>query len=571
MDSVKREQIGILAAHRMAVSLGAVFAGLLTLGVLWSSFETQLLLLWFAILLIVAFARWWMAEKIADLGADLDDNNWLVPCLIASSFVNGIVWGSVLIVFFPDNPLSLALLLGLHASYVSAAATSTSIFLPVFFGFSLTSSLLLCVGLLLAGASLYWPFVALTMIYLTVSIQLGLKNNSAFTEQIRLRFENNALMAELRDQRDRAENAMQAKNSFLAAASHDLRQPVHALGLFVDSLESYQQSDAAHRILDKIRQATGSLGSLFHGLLDISKLDAGIIENEPQHFELDNLLEGIQSEFQGLANEKNLALKFPINTGLIVNADPGLLERIVRNLISNAIKYTTDGVVSLRVSRVPGDEIRIDVVDTGRGIPDSELDNIFSEYHQLENPERDRQRGMGLGLSIVRRLCNMMEIPIMVQSELGRGSTFSVIVPEGDGRKLLSARQIEPTDRDLAGRRIIVIDDELPILEGMYEILSSWGCDVITADSPAVAMEKVNIFGIPDIVIADLRLRDNENGLDTIRAIRDRFKNEIPAILVTGDTAIEQLQQTLAASVRVLHKPVSPNKLRNAIVDQMMG
>lgn len=592
MDPVKQEQIEILVAHRLAITLGAVAAGLLVLGVLWQSFDAASLMVWFGALVTVAYYRWWLSVRIkkrSDLSAkDLADNELAINelavnhkdaaatsshrfFLTASAVTNGIVWGSILIVFFPDDPMTIALVLGLHASYVSAAASSTSIYLPVFFGFVATSSVMVCVGLIVAGVERYWPFAMLMFLYMIVTIQLGLKNNRGFTEQIKLRFENTALMKELVDQRDRAESAMRAKNSFLAAASHDLRQPVHALGLFVDSLESYQDSEAALRILHKIRQATGSLGSLFHGLLDLSKLDAGIIENEPEEFELDYLLEGVQSEFFGLAAEKNLDLRFPQNTGIVVDADPSLLERIIRNLISNAIKYTTVGHVTLQVKEVAGDGVRLDVIDTGRGIPESEFDNIFSEYHQLENPERDRQKGMGLGLAIVRRLCNMMGIPVTVQSEIGVGSTFSVVVPAGEGTRVVLRQSPEQIDQDLNGRRIVVVDDELPILEGMYEVLSSWGCDVITADSPQIAMEKVNVFGLPDLVIADLRLRNNETGLDTIRTIRDRFRHEIPAILVTGDTAVEQLQQTLSASVNVLHKPVSPRRLRNAIVEQMMG
>ncbi len=572
MDSITKEQIKILAAHRLAIAVGAVSTGVLIVAVLQKHHDISKLLVWFVLLMSIAGLRWWLFVYISKHGTEAKiSGNKLVYCLIAGAFANGIVWGYVHVGFFPGDPLTLALVVGGHAAYVSAASSSTSIYLPVFFGFVVTSSMMLAIGFLLADASLYWPFVVLTIIYLLVSIQLGVKNNTAFTEEIRLRFENIALLSEVRDQRDRAESAMESKNSFLAAASHDLRQPVHALGLFVDSLESYQQGEAAHRILEKIRQTIDSLGSLFHGLLDLSKLDAGVIENNPRHFEIDNLLVGIYSEFQGLAYEKGIDLKFPMVSDIVVHADPNLLERILRNLISNAIKYTAKGEVSLRIISVPGDELRIDVVDTGSGIPEAELENIFSEYHQLEKPERDRQRGMGLGLAIVQRLCDMTNIPIMVQSELDRGSTFSLIVPRGDIHKITTTLPRVHADTDLAGRRVVVIDDELSILDGMNAILTSWGCDVMTADSPEVAMLKLNVFGVPDVVIADFRLRDNANGLDTIRLIRDRFRNEIPAILVTGDTAIEKLQQTLVASVRVLHKPVSPDKLRDAILDQIIS
>jgi len=426
-----------------------------------------------------------------------------------------------------------------------------------------------CAGFLYNGGSTYISHAVLLLLFLLTCIGLGSRNNKSLTEQILLRFKNIELMSELVDERDKAQSAMLGKNRFLAAASHDLRQPVHALGLFLDSLEGQPQTDASKGILGKIRQSTAALSALFHGLLDISKLDANVVENMPHDYRIDGMLSILKTDFLGSAHKKGLELDIPDNTDAVVFVDAGLLERILRNLLSNAINYTQGGSVKLTVEPTtesdPTTGIKISISDTGQGIPDSELENIFSEYHQLENPERDRQKGLGLGLAIVRRLCELMGVAITVESAEGVGSSFSIIVDEGSVTAETTTQASRPT-ADLSRKRVIVIDDERDILDGMESVLGSWGCVIRTAETLAAVRSLLEDFGQPDVIIADFRLRDNESGLDIIEAIRDEYNTDIPAILITGDTAPERLRQAAKASVELLHKPVEPTRLRSAIV-----
>ena len=566
-NDVTLEQIRILISHKTGITWGTAAVGLLTTAALWTTASTAGLLVWLFLSFVLSFIRWHLFsayEKKSEGDQFLQRRYW-GNVFTVFSVINGLFWGSLTFLFFPEEHYYLALLLGLHACYISAAASSTSIYLPTFYGFIVTSSVVFFTGFLVMGGLEFWPHAILIAIYGAAIVVLGLRNNRSLTQQILLRIENASLMEELVGQRDRAESAMLGKNRFLAAASHDLRQPVHALGLYVDSLEKHQSSEESRRILGKIRQSTAALAGLFHGLLDISKLDANVIENEPEHFNLDGLLSVIQTDFQNTAAQKGLNFYVDSKTGVALYADEGLLNRILRNLVSNALNYTDVGSVSVTVEpEEPAGYFKIAVSDTGRGIPPEEHANIFSEYHQLENPERDRQKGLGLGLAIVRRLCSLMEIPIRVQSVPGEGSCFTINVKGGELG--FHGSEAGPDEiRELSGYRIVVIDDELDILDGMQEILSGWGCKVSTAESTESAKLAVRSFGSPDLIIADFRLRGDDSGLSTIEMIRDEFNMEIPALLITGDTAPGRLREAANASVEVMHKPVEPARLKAAI------
>lgn len=568
---VKIEQLKVLFSHKSAITVGGMLVALLTAAVLWSGADHIVLALWFVAMCVVALIRWWVCDNYLQLPTRQQDHQmerWSRIFTILS-IINGVVWGSLALLHWPAGNYYIALLLGLHSCYVAAAASSTSIHLPTFYGFVIPSTFLYAIGFLYHGGLEFIPHAVLLFLFLMVCSVLGSRNNKSLTEQILLRFKNIELMAELVDERDKAQNAMLGKNRFLAAASHDLRQPVHALGLFLDSLEGQPQTEASKRILGKIRQSTAALSALFHGLLDISKLDANVVENVPHDYSVDALLSILKTDFQGSAQKKGLQLNIPEDTGAIVYVDSGLLERILRNLLNNAINYTQEGSVSLSVDRTsdddPSEGIKISISDTGKGIPDGELENIFSEYHQLENPERDRQKGLGLGLAIVRRLCELMGVSITVESEENVGSTFSIIVDEGSATAETTKQILKPTV-DLYSKRVIVVDDEKDILDGMESVLGSWGCVIATAETLSNVRQLLQEFGEPDVIIADFRLRDNESGLDVIEAIRDEFNTDIPAILITGDTAPERLQQATKASIELLHKPVEPTRLRSAIV-----
>jgi len=261
---------------------------------------------------------------------------------------------------------------------------------------------------------------------------------------------------------------------------------------------------------------------------------------------------------------KGLTLRIDTPTDLHALVDPALLERIVTNLVSNAINYTDQGYVEIKTAVIATGEIELSVIDTGRGIPASEHENIFSEYHQLENPERNRQKGLGLGLAIVHRLCALMSVPIKVTSSPGQGSCFTITLLRGEQPTV--TRVDEALELVSQGINVVVIDDETDILEGMHKILTNWGCHAVPATSTAEALAALQDYNVePDIIVADFRLKGEDSGLEAISAIREEYNWEIPSILVTGDTAPERLQQAAKASVKVLHKPVEPNQLKSML------
>ena len=562
---IRQEQIRMLYAHRLSVLAGSFVIGLISTVVLWQSADKQLLAVWFSMTAILVVIRWRLTDDYHRKSREEQDEryqHWALQ-FTTGSFVNGILWGVVPLIPYTENANNFSLILIMHAGYISGAALATSIYLPALLAFVLPSSVLFVIGTLVRGLE-NWPYAFLIVCYLITIVIYANRNNRSVMEQVMLRLENAELLTNLRAQRDKAERAVMDKNRFLAAASHDLRQPVHALGLFVSSLKTREDPEQRRYILGKISQSTEALASLFHGLLDLSKLDAKVLENNPETVNLDELMSVIESQFQYTASEKNLELHVENTTQLAAFVDGALLERILRNLVSNAIKYTIAGSVSVVIESKSDQLLTIAVKDTGIGIEHSEFENIFSEYHQLRNPERDRRNGLGLGLAIVRRLCQLMNIPISVDSEPGRGSVFTLTLPKAD------KRQITPTTPNVASvghesLSIVVIDDEQDIVDGMERLLTDWGHKTIVATSIEGALSALEDESAPDAIIADFRLRGEASGLDAIKIICDEFNCDIPALLITGDTAPERLIEAASASVPVLYKPVEPAALREAL------
>jgi len=570
-ERISQEVARILHDKRQAMLIGSLGVSAMLTLFLWPVGPKVGLLAWMFANIVLFAVRWRIAQGYVN--ASVEEQNarhrhW-TKWFTVGSFVNGFIWGLVPILFFTPDFRHFAVVLVLHAGYVGGAASGTSATLSrgisTYYAFSIPATLLFMLGIIINGGPEWYGFVLMVAFYTVTTSFMANTNNQSLIEQIRLRLENTDLLAEVSDQRDRAESAMMAKNRFLAAASHDLRQPVHALGLFAGTLESHLHAPEPKRILNKIKQSVTALGGLFHGLLDISKLDANVVENIPEHISLDRLLSPIQAEFEETARGKGLTLRISTNTDEVAYVDSSLLERILRNMVSNAINYTDAGTVSLDVTSADRNQLIICVADTGKGIPQAELENIFSEYHQLENPQRDRQRGLGLGLAIVRRLCALMQIPINVTSEVGVGSSFSVTIPAGQRSKLKMSPIISADEIIHNQLRVIVIDDELDIIDGMEKVLKDWGCYTISATSTKAALIALADEDTPDIIIADFRLLGDDSGLHAINQIRDEFNSDIPALLVTGDTAPEILKQASAASVQIMHKPVEPDQLKNML------
>lgn len=365
-----------------------------------------------------------------------------------------------------------------------------------------------------------------------------------------------------------AEQANAAKTRFLAAASHDLRQPIHALGLFFAELSDRVYSPETALVIGQIEDAISAINSMLNALLDVSKLDAGVVTPAIESFELTELFTRLQTEFQPIALENHNTLR--IRPALaVVNSDPAMLERMLRNLIGNALRYTENGRV-LVAARPRGQNIEIRVLDTGPGIPDDQLEEIFIEFHQLRNPARDRRQGLGLGLAIVKRLATLLQHKVKVASRLGRGSCFSITLPLARAATRPETVQAQATspcpNYSLAGRRVLVVDDDHAVLEGMQGLLARWGCRVITAASPVEAMEKLAANQQKlELLIIDYRLPDNVSGIDTARNLQDCLGYPVAVLIITGDTGPERLREADASGYPLLHKPVQPAKLRSTL------
>ena len=387
------------------------------------------------------------------------------------------------------------------------------------------------------------------------NVQLARGFNASFIAVQNARFENSDLAAELRVQKEAAEAATLAKSRFLAAASHDLRQPVHALSLFVGALHGTELPADAHRLLDHIQTSVASVDGLFASLLDISRLDAGVVTAKAETFPIQPLLERIARDHAADAAQKHIALRLYASSAFVVT-DQLLLERVLRNLVSNAIRYTDHGRVVIGCRR-HGDAVSVQVLDTGRGIPAAAREQIFEEFHQLHEPGNERNPGLGLGLAIVRRLCELLSLPLSLTSTESRGSCFSVDVPLAASPTLSEAAD-EPGILTQPAGLILVIDDNDGIREAMGALLRRWGHETVVAATGETMLALAD--RTPDLIIADYHLGQSANGLQTIAALRKHFGATVPAMIITGDTALD------VPDILVLRKPVPHARLRASVL-----
>lgn len=366
------------------------------------------------------------------------------------------------------------------------------------------------------------------------------------------------------------EQANLAKSRFLAAASHDLRQPLHALGLFAAQLRTEKDPAERVRIEERIESAVGAMNELFTALLDISKLDTRTLSPAIMDVPLARILARVESAFAGPAREKGLRLRVVASRAWI-RSDPIFLERIALNLVSNAVRYTTRGGIVVGCRRRQS-ALRFEVWDTGDGIPDSHLVEIFDEFVQLDR-HKGRGTGLGLGLAIVQRLCDLMGHQLSVRSRVGKGSCFAVELPLADAPPESPnepAHADAPPDRHLHEKLIVIVDDDSLVVEGMSGLLRSWGYGAVAANSAEMALAALPARRrSPDLIISDYHLTQGESGIEAICKIRKAFSADIPAFLVSGDVSPDRLRDAQDAGYTLLHKPVRPMALR-AIVTRFL-
>lgn len=357
------------------------------------------------------------------------------------------------------------------------------------------------------------------------------------------------------------EAANLAKSRFLAAASHDLRQPLHAVGLFVALLHGRLCASERKLVVARIEAALAATNELFNALLDISKLDSGAFTPNVTAFPVAQLLGQIETTFAEAAREKGLSLRV-VHNGAWIRSDFILVERIVFNLIANAIRYTQRGGIVVGC-RKRSDGLRIEIRDSGAGIPADQQEKIFGEFYRLAEPDRERGAGLGLGLAIVDRLCQLLDHSREIRSVPGKGSMFAVTIPIASPVAMPRPEAPNRERRMSKGKLVLVIDDDPFTLEGMDGILRSWGCQVITADTDSKALKALTkVSAPPDLIISDYHLSSGRSGLEIIERLRAALSLQIPAFLISGDINPAPTSEAEARGFHILHKPVSPMALR---------
>ena len=373
--------------------------------------------------------------------------------------------------------------------------------------------------------------------------------------------------AELRLKKEEAELATLAKSRFLASASHDLRQPMHALGLFMGRLLQLPHDDETRHLIGRIDAAVHALQNLLDALLDISRLEAGVLRARTRHFPVADLFKRLRADEAGVAAQKHLDLRLRPSP-LWLASDPVLLHRVLLNLVSNALRYTRSGGV-LVACRRRADHARIEVWDTGIGIPPESRSEIFTEFVQLDRSEREPGQGLGLGLAIVERTARLLGHPLGLSSRLGRGSCFFVEVPLAPAGESPEEPEPSPSQTQFEGISVLIIDDDALVRNGLSTLLESWGCSVLSAANQSDAERQLQRFGPVDLVACDYRLSHGDNGIDVLQRLRLGAALTCPAFLISGDTDPRLVQLANAAAITLLHKPLRPSRLR-ALMDQLL-
>jgi PAS domain S-box-containing protein len=366
-----------------------------------------------------------------------------------------------------------------------------------------------------------------------------------------------------KDALTKADRANQAKSRFLATASHDLRQPLQTLGLLNGTMRRVVADPDLLAMLAQEEQAIGAMSRLLNTLLDISKLESGAIEPQIEDFEVAPLFEELRAEFAGLASSKGLAFRIDPGTAC-AHSDPSLVGQVLRNLVSNAIKYTQRGFVEVR-GRRDGDVVRIEVRDSGIGIPADQLSHIYDEFYQVSVPANRTREGYGLGLSIVQRVVKLLDLGIEVTSRLGEGSSFSVSLPAGTAGAAQRERPVRQHDAADTGsraqRRVLLIEDDPGVRNATRMLLKVAGYHVVAAGSLTEAVERAAETDGLDLIVTDYHLEGTETGLQAIAAVRNRLGRELPAILVTGDTSPAVRDLPCVGKLRTVSKPIHADEL----------
>lgn len=603
--SVAAELIGLLYRHVPAVLAANLANSGLMVAALWPNADRPLLAGWAAAVVGLTLTRGVLGLSYRRRSAT--GVRWGRRYTVGAA-LSGTLWGSSALLFIhPGDPTALILVSFVIGGMGAGAVTSLSAHMPAFYLYLLCSMVPFEVRLLSLGDRVSLAMSGMALVYIIGLLIIGRHFNSALVRALVLNEENQRLLAtreqevqqrtaalqatnaeleweiaerkktedKLEEARAEAEQANQAKSRFLAAASHDLRQPLQSMFLFASTLHRFVVGKKGVEALVRIERGLDTLKGMLDSLLDLSRLDVNVVEPRIASVPLRPMLDEILDAYRRIAISKGIALRHGAMVEVQVRSDQILLGRMVRNLVENAIRYTERGTIVLSSRRV-GDRVCIEVEDTGIGIAPDQLERIFEEFHQVGNPERDKARGLGLGLAIIQRLSAILDHPVEVRSQLGVGSTFAILVPLAAAVLPSTAAAASPAAAEVPAAiakrlQVVVIDDDPMVLLALSAILEQWGYGVVMAGSQDEAIEQLRarappdrsapVLPAPDLIVADYRLRNGRTGIDAIRAIRAGCGVEVPSIVLTGETGTECVTDAEAIGAIILHKPVTPHEL----------
>lgn len=522
-----------------------------------------LFLILFRALLLHAF------NKVSNTNFSAD--SWVLYFAIAIAF-SGLLVGSTAVLFMDFqnsiSPIFLSIVIfGTLAG--SLGALSNFKFLYYLYGF-LSIFPLALVFYIEGGA---YPYLSLMLVIFLLAYFFFAKNfHQTISSSIEQKFVNLDLIEKLESQTKVAEMASIDKSRFLAATSHDLRQPLHSLGLFLSLLKSRLEDQKQIAILEKAQRSQEVLSGQLKSIIDMTQVDAGEINLQEEYIHLNKFIEEIVGEYRLPAEQNNIKVKMNL-TDCYVCYDAVVLGRIIRNFISNVLQHCPDSTL-LIVLRRRKSGLKLCFIDNGPGILNENLQDVFSEFVQLNNPERDRNKGMGLGLAIVKRLTSLLDIPVSLRSKVGKGSNFQLSLTESNN---IEINDLTPTAPDMngseikefSGKFIVVLDDDEAILGAMREILIDWQCEVLLARKYTELMNTLenDNYPLPDLLIVDYRLNEDLNGIQAIKVIRDHFQGHIPAVIISGDVSLGIESQIEEGKTHVFYKPVSVELLTRILHD----
>lgn len=530
--------------------------------------DSRWLMVWLAAFCVVSGARLLAALcaihlRPAWLAGGTSGRVWL-----ASTLVHAAQWGLLSLVLFEPGQAEADAILHITLAGVILGG---SVRLPGFPGVLKAHVLLVLMPLLardLLSGQPNLALMALLMLLIGIFALLSGRNQSnALVEIHRQRQRNAELIEALQRENERSEAALRsaeeagaARTRFFAAANHDLRQPLHAMSLLLQTLLDRDQRPRDEETVRQLTNCVDGMAEVVDGLLEITRLDGGRMTAQWQVFDADEVIRDCCRPYEAAARSKGLQLRLRTQPHR-VRSDRALLARVLSNLVANAIRYTPQGTVTVSATAV-GSRLRVGVEDTGIGIDAAHLPHIFEEFYQVANPSRDRRLGLGLGLATVKRLSDLLGLEISVESALGRGSLFSFVLPIVDEAAQATAEAVPDDGSLLAVRRVLVIEDDIDSRDALVALLRTWGCEVQAAPDLAAAIEHIGAGFTPEAAVVDLRLPGGASGLDAVRTLRERFGVLWPAVIVTGDASQAGALRAQPDSPAVMVKPVRPLQLR---------